>query len=436
MSGTWQWTSSGSSFSSPIYIGVDLNWYAGSSFARPLINMDNPLSLNTVASCAHPDDSIYGISLSGTSYVYFDSFEFVGSCSSGKDYGGNIYSGVKTIIENIYIHGWTMTTNSIDDTLTGIAGNGNQGNRYLFNVIDGADSTWGGVCTTPSCVATVPTQAATMWGMRDADDVEYSVIRHVSNGIQAGNITTLVGNLLEYIFEPTFGDRHGNVVETVGGTQGSICRFYNNVSRNSNSGVFWWPQCSNFYIFNNIWENSGHVYGNPAVEPNGLMLSPPGSSGSSLVTAYVYNNTFQNAQAQAGPPNSATPGWAAGSRIYFANNHLLDMALMSDFFNCSSGDSCSVHDDGGNIYQSLSAAQAQGYILANNYAPGAAAGATMNAGVNMSTSCSLFSSNNALCSSANNGVIEMNGRGGKIAVFPGRVVVARSASGAWNAGAY
>jgi hypothetical protein len=440
MSGAWKWNYSGSSLSSPIYIGVDLAWYAGSSFARPIINLDNPLSTGTVSSCSFADDFLHGIDLSKRSNVYLDSFEFLGACSTGAGFagsGGYISNG-QGIVENVYIHGWTLTSTAADDVLTGISGSGG---RYLFNVIDGSDSSYGVACDSPSCVATTP-QGATGWGISDGTDVEYSVIRHVSNGIVSGDVMTLIGNLMEYQFQPSFGGtpqdhRHGNVVETVGsGPQGSVCHFYNNITRNTNTGVNWWPMCSTFYIFNNVWENSGHVYGNPPMDPNGLMLSPPGRNASGVVTAYVYNNTFQSAAGRAGPSNSYTPGWASGSTAYFANNHIMDAASIRGFFGCSSGNTCSIVDNGGNTFQTTPAANAKGYTLSNNYAPTSSSGATVGAGSNLASLCSSFSSDPALCSGTSGAVIEQDGRGGKIAVYPGIPVIVRPTTGAWNSGAY
>jgi hypothetical protein len=439
MSGAWKWNYSGSSLSSPIYIGVDLAWYAGSSFARPIINLDNPLSTSTVAACSFTDDFLHGIDLTKTSNVYLDSFEFLGACSTGAGFagsGGYISNG-QGIVENVYIHGWTLTSDAADDVLTGISG---LGGRYLFNVIDGSDSTYGAACDSPSCVATT-TQGATGWGMSDGTDVEYSVIRHVSNGIVSGTVKTLIGNLMEYHFQPSFGGtpqdhRHGNVVETVGtGPQGAACHFYNNITRNTNTGVNWWPMCSTFYIFNNVWENSGHVYGHPPIDPNGLMLSPPGRGGdSSVVTAYVYNNTFQSVALRAGPSNSTTPAWASGSTTYFANNHMIDTTSIPLW--CSSGNTCSIVDNGGNTFQTTPAANAKGYGLSNNYAPTSSSGATVGAGSNLASLCSSFSSDSALCSGTSGAVIEQDGRGGKIAVYPGNPVIVRPATGAWNSGAY
>jgi hypothetical protein len=445
LSGAWKWNYSGSSPSSPIYIGVDLAWYAGLSFARPIINLDNPLSTSAVSACSFADDFLHGIDLSKQSNVYLDSFEFLGACSTGAGFagsGGYISNG-QGIVENVYIHGWTLTSTAEDDVLTGIGG---LGGRYLFNVIDGSDSTYGAACDSPSCVATT-TQGATAWGMSDGTDVEYSVIRHVSNGIVSGTVKTLIGNLMEYQFQPSFGGtpqdhRHGNVVETVSsgagsGTEGSVCQFYNNITRNTYTGVNWWPMCSTFYIFNNVWENSGHVYGNPPMDLNGLMLSPRSASGT--VTAYVYNNTFQSVASRAGPRNAYTPGWASGSTAYFANNHIMGATSIRGFFGClsSTGNTCSIVDNGGNTFQmTTAAANAQGYTLSNNYAPTSSSGATVGAGSNLASLCSFFSGDSALCSGTSGAVIEQDGRGGKIAVYPGIPVIVRPTTGAWNSGAY
>jgi hypothetical protein len=219
---------------------------------------------------------------------------------------------------------------------------------------------------------------------------------------------------MEYLFEPSFGGRHGNVFEVIPGGSGELCSnfiAYNNVTRNTNEGVNWWIQCPNFYIFNNVWANSGHY----PPDPTGLMLSPPGSSGSTVVKAYIYNNTFQANKAQAGPSNSSTPGWGSGSSVTFANNHILDFTSTSGFFSCGSGDSCSMSDKGGEVFQTTAAANAQGYVLANDYVPDAAA----------AVACTLGTSG---------GVAEQSGWGGKIASSAGLALTART--GGWDAGAY
>jgi hypothetical protein len=93
-------------------------------------------------------------------------------------------------------------------------------------------------------------------------------------------------------------------------------------------------------------------------------------------------------------------------------------------------------DNGGNTFQSTPAANAQGYTLSNNYAPTSSSGATVGVGSNLASLCSSFSSDSALCSGTSGAVIEQDGRGGKIAVYPGIPIIVRPTTGAWNSGAY
>jgi len=440
LGGDWAWQQSGSS-GNPIYIGVDLTWFSGSTFSRPIFNEDNPITTAEPSSCPYPDDGATLLSFSGRSNVIVDALEFVGACWSGGATGMTVNTGTFTIAERLYFHGWSVASSAQDDNHDLISnsnnGSANNQNRKLFLVIDGSDSTFGAACTSSSCVSSFGGRGgATGWAIGDCWDVEYSVVRHASQGMECGDASIIHDNLLEYLFEPSFGGRHGNVFEVIPGGLGTQCRdliAYNNVTRNTNEGVNWWLQCPNYYIFNNVWESSGHY----PPDPNGLMLSPPGGSGSSVVTAYVFNNTFQANQAQAGPANSSTPAWASGSTIKFSNNHIMDLTSVGAFFACSSGNTCGMTDDGGEVFQSTSAANTQGYTLSNNYAPTSSGDATVNAGKSSASYCSSVpdAAGAAACSAGTSGgVLEQSGWGGKIATYPAIPVVQRS--GSWDAGAY
>jgi hypothetical protein len=440
LGGDWVWGQSGSG-GNPIYIGVDLTWFSGGSFTRPTLNEDNPITTSEPSGCPYPDDGATLLSFSGRSNVIVDAFEFLGACWSGGAGGMTVNTGNFTIAERLYMHGWSVASSASDDNHDLISNSNsnspNSQNRKLFLVIDGSDSTFGTACTSPSCVGSFGgSGGATGYAIGDCWDVEYSVVRHASQGMECGDASIVHDNLFEYLFEPSFGGRHGNVFEVTASGYGSLCSnliAYNNITRNTNEGVNWWPQCPNYYIFNNVWENSGHY----PPDPNGLMLSPPGPSGSSIVTAYVFNNTFQANQAQAGPANSSTPAWASGSTITFGNNHIMDFTSTGAFFNCSSGDNCSMTDSGGEVFQTTSAANAQGYTLSNDYAPTSSGDATVNAGKNSSSFCSGIPNAvaAAACSSATSGgVLEQSGWGGKLATYPAIPVIQRS--GSWDAGAY
>jgi hypothetical protein len=441
--GGWTWGQSGSS-GSPIYIGVDVTWFASGSFARPIFNEDNAVSTSQPSKCSFPDDGSTFVDFSGRSNVIFDGFEFTGDCTSGGSDGNIVNQGTFTIAERLYIHGWSIASSASDDShvLIGV-GNGNTANnqdRILFSVLDGADSTFGNVCTTGSCVGNFTDKggAATAWGLSSCWDVEYTIIRHTSQGLECGDASIFHDNLIEYIFEPNFGGRHGNVFEVTIDGAGTLCSnfiAYNNVTRNTNNGVNWWIQCPNYYVFNNVWSNSGHF----PPDPNGLLMSPPGASGSSKVTAFVANNTFQANSGGAGPSNSATPAWASGSHSTLQNNHIMDFTSIGAFFTCSgNGNSCTVTDSGGEVFQTTSATTSQGYTLANNWAPASATGATVGKGVNGTAFCSTIpnAAAAAACTSGIAGVTETSNWGGKFSTYPAVPVVPRPSSGAWDAGAY
>lgn len=431
----WTWTWSGAS-GNPIYIGVNTSWSAGSTWTRPVFTMDNPLSTGQPASCTYDDNSDTAVTLQGSNYVTFDNFEFTGKCWGGSPSGAYLsLSGSPThvTVSNSYFHGWTMAKSASADRhfMIGSSGGGNTGNVFSGNVFDGSDSTFGAACTTSSCVGNYGNGGgATGWAIaNECYDVHENIFRHVSNGIECGNITIVHDNLFEFLFEPLNNNPHGNVVESLGGYSGETAYFYNNITRNVNEGVNWWPQFTNAYIFNNVWENDGHY----PPDPNCLMISPPGfSSGSSVVTANVYNNTFDgtcSVQAQAG--NSTTPHWASGSAITFGNNHVLDRTSIAGLFQCNSPSVCGMTDAGGEVFQTTSVANNQGYTLANNYQPTTSTGSTVGAANDISGSCSTFSSSQSLCSGTSDGSSE---GAGDTAVYPAIPMVARNAS--WDAGAY
>lgn len=433
----WTWNRSGSS-SNPIYIGVDQSWYNGSSWTRPVLTMDNPLTTGSPASCSFDDSSRTAVVISAN-YVTFDDFEFTGKCWSGAPVAGASYlrsNGTHIRATNNYMHGWSVATTAADDNhyvFLG-TGSGNTGNEWAYNIVDGSDSTFGAACTNPSCVASTTTKGATGWAFGvECYNVHHNVIRHVSNGLECQNITIVHDNLLEYLFEPSFGGRHGNVIESLDGS-GATLFLYNNITRNTNEGVDWWVAGSALYIFNNVFENSGHVYGNPPTDPNGLMISPGGTTSASLlVNSFVVNNTFdQTISVQASAGNSGTPHWASGSTITWANNHVLNRTTISGgIFNCLSPSVCNVVDNGGEVFQTTSAANGQGYTLANNWRPASAGGATVNAGTAMNSSCFTFSSDNALCDGTSGGSVEQSGN---VVLSPAIAVIPREPT--WDAGAY
>jgi hypothetical protein len=430
--GSWTWNYTGTG-SNPIYFGVDPGWSSGSSFVRPIFNQDNAPNNSTVSSCSYADDGSTFLTVNGA-YQILDGFEWTGNCMSGSgdDSVVNPIRGSNIIIERNYTHGWSMTSGVGDDGGVKFGDNsnstGNVSNRYLFDVVDGSDSTFGNSCSSPSCVGS---GRATGWAFGDGFDVEYSVVRHVSNGIQAGQICFLIGNSMQYEFEPTISGRHGNVVEQNFGSC-NVGIFYNNVTGNVNEGIDWITNDLSFYVFNNVWFNDQHY----APDPNGYLMCG-GGSGSNVVTAYFYNNTMQDIRVGACSPGSDGGGWSSGSTIYFENNQIMDFTTASSAFSCAGGSSCAVKDNGGQVFQTTAAAEAQGYTYANNWAPTGGTNATVGKGTNAASFCSSIPNAAAVaaCQSGTSGAVsEVAGWGGYIAAYPSVTVNSRQST--WDAGAY
>jgi hypothetical protein len=443
MGGAWV-IQSGSNTTTPIYIGVDFTWYSGSAFTRPILTEDNPISTTQPGSCSHAADGINGSTInmgSTTQLYYIDMLETSGNCMSGNG-GGLVFKlGTNVIAERIYQHGWSMASTAVggsdDHVQMGIseAGSSSSGNRKLFVVIDGQDSTFGNVCTNTSCVQTLGgnnTTAATGWTLSDCWDVEYSILRHAGEGLYCGNAALIHDNLIEYLFNPASG-HHGNVFETItpdAGVGVTNQLVYNNLIRNTVEGVGFWTQGENFFWFNNVYENDGHF----PCDANGVMASPPGTSGSSVVSFNFFQNTTDGTVCgRSGPPNSTTPAWASGSTATFENDQILGASTYSAFFTTSSGNSQTNVDNGGEVYTG------SGYALSNDYYP-PAGGSTVGAGNNLASGlCSTVAGINAAAgtaclSSTSKGVSEVAAWGGQRASYPAIPVVARGTT--WDTGAY
>lgn len=425
------------------YVGVDSTWFSGASFTRPVISMDNPLSTSLVSRCSFDagNPTTYAVVLAASSTTVFDRFEFTGGCSSSaSSAGGYMQGGTGNTILRLYFHGWTEMTTSSDDTFFMTSGGTN--NTFIYLVIDGSDSSEGTVCTSSRCVAncwngsgTPTSPCATGFAMNDCTNVMYSIIRHVSQGCEGPNMLVWHDNLLEYIFEPQFGGRHGNVVEAQSMTTSDTAHFYKNVIRNVNEGETINIGGGTQYFFNNICENDQHFPPNP----NGFLLEPNSSNASGVINVWFYNNTVDGTCAASTFSNST---WATGSTFNAANNHIIGRRAisrgLSNFFACNPGgtNSCTVHDHGGEVFMKKGTATKENYLLTNDFSPGNGGGTyrTVGAGLSQSAQCATFSADSALCSGTSKGVAERSGDGGFTVSFP--AVTENTRGTTWDAGAY
>lgn len=438
----WDWIWSGNS-SNRIYIGVDQNWFAGSSWARPIFTNDNRTSTSPVASCTFPQGDLDDITLDGVIYVQLDNFEFTGMCWNDRidnSDGSNEHTYIKHFgqgpsyltsfrtISNMYWHGWTHIPFTPADcaasnppassvcngpgAVKGNTQNAEKGTLIAFNVCDGADSD----DLSFGCVA------------GDGYDVEENVFRHIGGTQILDNCHTLHDNLFEFINNSQDGGTHSDMWFCVS-EYASNNFYYNNLIRYvateynqaALSAVFWWNGAGagfTDYIFNNV----GHDI-NCEGDCNNWSVSPAGT------TYYVYNNTWESANnIQIWRNASSGAIFKTANNHYITNNGTGCAAVWLQTAPVNGGNtSCS-----GDVFQTIAAANAQGYTSANDFAPTSASIATVGKAANETSMAGTFGP--AFLQSTSKGCAYNTIN--HTVTCPAVTIADRLSSGNWDAGAY
>ncbi|HUB09701.1 MAG TPA: hypothetical protein VMB50_22030 [Myxococcales bacterium] len=254
-----------------LYVGVDKSWYAGATWARPILTGDNPatgLTLDFAPSCAYtvpnPGPGNTGGSFGHNdlvvmaSFTILDDLELTGLCANDTTPSGDTYvaagsSGcnypAEHFLENVYLHGWSATSNAGGGSthpLTLLTGGECSGSVYDHIVIDGSDSN--------------PEVAA--WGTFPTfEHMQYSMVRYTGQGVGAA-CHDVHDNVLEHMYN-TLYDGHTNVFECNSGEDlaGAPNVFYDNVFRHNDPSLYnavgwWFPRSSGttptVYVFNNL----------------------------------------------------------------------------------------------------------------------------------------------------------------------------------------
>ncbi|HEV2500908.1 MAG TPA: hypothetical protein VGY31_15155 [Terriglobia bacterium] len=452
--GGWEWFTWSGTSSNYIYIGVDPSWYSGSSWARPILNADNPLSTSPVASCAYqvahnPIDSQgptnIVVDLNFLQYLIFDDFEMTGLCWNTNDNAGGTggayvkYSGSTagignvSYIENNYLHGWTHTTAGGQAGANGFIGySQNTGQIVRFNVVDGSDS---------DTISLAP-----LGENSDGWDIEYNVFRYFGGAGDIFQKTHLIhDNLFEYMAQNTDGSTHSDIAFAFGeyaGGSSSPNLFYNNIFRNVGPGFNGTAQFAGYgltpdtpvgqtdYIFNNVShdENTGGSSNWGAICDNGA--APCGS-------IVLFNNTQE-----AGLPGVTGYIWGSSQSMGLTtsvNNHWItnNGTGTSAAFDWTGGSSVT---ESTSVYQTLSTANGQGYTSASDFSPTSSSGATVTAsGTNETTGYCADSvlHNTAAEAACKEGITGVSyNQTNHTVVYPAFPATPRPATGAWEVGAY
>jgi hypothetical protein len=434
---------------SPFYYGVDLNWYSGSSWARPIFTGDNPLTPNPgvfqdfIARCAYQiGNANVMVSFQGATYGWIDDFELTGLCSQSNNGSNDYYfleAGGGTLTSNLsftrnYIHGWThlqFTGGFLDNIIIwGGTNTGGFGDSHVMNVVDGSDSDPGGI------------QFVTYSG---AYNYAYNVFRYAANFVP-DPVHVVHDNLFEFWYGESDEQHHPNLFEENCCGSGTNNAIYNNVFRNicvngatntcpvGSVGTWLEPSVGfTTYYFNNVEYTTG-----PSINGNYFNIGQNANSGDQG-RINSFNNTWDNTT-NADIMDCTNNGFVRPFTV--ANNHYVTDNSSAYSSGCSSGQGTFVTE----LLQSHATANGQGYNASQRFAfsPTSSSGSTVGGGTSeTSTYCSVLSGSSDPLLQAAGTACKSDTTYACTYILtnhtvscPGRTPVARPTSTAWDRGAY
>lgn len=415
----WEWTWNGSA-GSPIYIGVDQTWYAGSAWARPIFDGGGqPITTWYDGNHTARVNEFFGLS---ANYVILDNIEWTGFVEDNSgaycedDYICLHYSSNNLEIKKNYFHGWTHaaynagTSNDSGQCISGDTGwaSGNSNSSVHDNAFDGWD-----------------TAGDSMAAIHGGPETFYNnYINNMSNGM-VGEYTQVHDNVIQNInasYNPT---QHENGLEINFAGSGD---FYNNLIAHINQGVTVWvcpEQGDTQYFYNNL------VWDIPITNILNVASSTCANGGKGG-TSVFFNNTTE-----CGPDGSpnyicvANINSTAGA-VTLQNNHwITNMTAPNNGVWTTNGPTPSESNDVKMSYST--ACTQQGYCSNQSYpfSPTSQTSGTVGQGANLTNLCSTVP---GLCNDTTLGVAY--DATNHTVSYPARTPNPRPATGAWDSGAY
>ena len=358
--------------SNPIYYGVDLTWYSGGSWSRPIWSC-----ASTAPYCGGTGNGQKSFWFTTASNVIVDNIEITGYQTSGGG-GGNMFYTYQGAVNysRLYIHGWSHSPSGDSDN-GNVFGGGNGGSIagtcIHDSVIDGAD-------TTGDMLSVFQGTAPCVYN---------NYVSSVSNGFQ-GNGDYWANNYVTKLGSCFSGGCHQNAMFNFGPAYATSMLLYNNVITGNLCSVC--GGASKLWLSGNS-QNSATGYGfNNVVYNNstGNMINLAGHNAGSYGTWYFFNNTVEcGTDANApGPCSANDPASPESITVYFSNNHWI--LTSGSAVNCTNNATCPETTD---LPQSVSTASGQGYTSGSTYAfqPINGSGSTVGAGTNKQSVCTTIS---------------------------------------------
>jgi len=358
-----------------------------------------------------------------------DNIEVTGlyfSAATGYPNYFSIY-GSNNTFEHIYAHGWSHDVTDASGTTydnsnvfsSSTCCGGGLNNQFLYNVVDGADTTKDSMAAFFSAPSTVA----------------YNVVRYVTNGLE-GATNSVHDNLFgPLVFCFVSSGCHQNAIQQAAPVGNVTSTFiYNNVITGVPSGgmvKLWTMQSSvnnaalNTYVFNNV------IYNN--VPGNDVDICQLGSN---CGTHYFFNNTFECGNDSSTGTCSSPGGGGPSTVVYWTNNQCITSSAC--FNNLGTNVTATLAT---NITQSVASASGQGYVSSAAYAfqPTSASGSTVGKGGNLQSLCTTIAASNPAAGAAcqnDTGYGCLYSTSNHAVNCPDRTVNARPAEAGWDIGAY
>jgi hypothetical protein len=410
----------GSSTVNMDYYGTDPAWFAGSTFSRPVFD----IQANSETSVIHLN----------ADFVIWDNWEIIhSSCgvNSSNQFAINTdRSNDPVYVTNNYIHdfssppsgcgsgGWFNVAIGDFGNFAGCTG------KVDHNVIDGSDGNTGYPATLGVIGPCSPITNNIFHDLCNAINshshlIAYNLIYNIGPWTQGVANCDALGGLHENAVQiDDDSDVHDNVIYHMSG--GELIQ----ITPRANPA---WPVS---HIYNNV------LYSNV---PTAIEIGTGGDPVSTGGVLYVYNNTMECGSAGG---MGCLQTYVSISALTWENNHLItkdglaDLCINTSPINCKGPNGASasslIYLPATEVYQTLAVANAQGYSSSQQYAysPTSASNSTVTiAAMNNSSGCSSLLK---LCTDAEYGVQSMPG---PMAVAA-RTPVTRPDTNGWNAGAY
>ncbi len=395
---TWAW--SGTS-GHPILITIDLTYFTGGSWTRPIFNAGG-VTIST-------NNDFVAFSGAG-SYTTWNNIEWTGMLQLDATFGHNDFiciscaSGITNVtVTNNYFHNWSHGAQTSDE-ITILLGSTTSpfvsGSLVDSNVADNSDGDG------------VSGEFLVAW----SGTITHNIVKNTSNGIlPMGPGGEVAFNNIGPITTSFDVSAHENAIETLGGTSPAWNIHDNLIHDGTGESMMLGNTGETDIVWNNVtWNWTG----------NAMHFAQ--NSGQTGITLTYWNNIIipnagNNCFVEVFSPTITT--------FTEQNNHCITTAAMNGTF---TGITTLVNDH--NLLQTPTVANGQGYTSAETfvYSPSSGGNGTVGAGTNLTSSWpGGFTTNDTTYACT-----EISGSGGKVVSCPGRTFNTRPGGGAWDIGAY